>query len=151
MKELNEEGGFSDSQINIREIIASYLKHWKWFALSLVLCIGVAYAYLRYATFIYEAEATVMLKTDEQKSAGLATGAGMEQFDFMGMMGANMVEDEIEVLKSRRLIKEVVSHLDLQTIYRADGRVKSTELYKRAPIDIQVHALGNDSMDGNYF
>ena len=46
---------------NLKKTISLYFKKWNWFFLSCILCLGIAYFYLRYHTPQYEAYAKIML------------------------------------------------------------------------------------------
>ena len=55
-----------DSAINLREILEKYLFHWKWFAMGSIVCLVVAFIYLRYTVSIYESHASVLIKEDDK-------------------------------------------------------------------------------------
>ena len=46
--EVEEESAF-----NIRNLMAIFILNWKWFVFSILLCLGIAYTYLRYTTPVY--------------------------------------------------------------------------------------------------
>ena len=135
---LNEENSIRNIEendtLNIREEIEKYLSHWKWFALGVVLSLFVAYVYLRYATPQYSATSLIMIK-DNQKSS-LSTE--LEAFEDLGIIGGggNNPDNEIEILKSRKIIGNAIDTLDLNTSYFIEGIIKRVELYKESPIKI---------------
>lgn len=43
--------------INFATIFTAVVLNWKWFVLSIVICLGLAAVYLRYATPIYQVSA----------------------------------------------------------------------------------------------
>ena len=92
-----------DQNINIREQLEKYLIHWKWFVLGIIVSLFLAFIYLRYAVPMYNATSTILVKDD--RKGGLASE--LSAFSDLGMLkGAKSnVDNEIEVIKSRKLIK----------------------------------------------
>jgi len=115
------------------EILFKYLPYWPLFLILLVLSGSGAYVYLHYAVPVYETAATVMVK-DEKK--GLDDSNLMEQLNLFG--SKKLVENEIEVIQSRTLMREVVKNLDLYAPITQEGRIKSRSAYLTSPVVIQV-------------
>lgn len=129
-QELSQENHESD--FSIREQIEKYLAHWKWFLFTVVIVLVCAFIYLRYATPLYRANATILVKDD--KKGGLASEfSALSDLGVLGGAKSN-VDNEVEVLKSRTLIYNTVEELKLNVYYINHGRVKSVELYKNSPI-----------------
>ena len=123
-----------DQNINIREQLEKYLIHWKWFVLGVVLSLFLAFIYLRYAVPMYNATSTILVKDD--RKGGLASE--LSAFSDLGMLkGAKSnVDNEIEVIKSRKLIKKTLNELGFNIIYINEGRIKDGEIYNNCPIKI---------------
>lgn len=129
---LNSQDNQND--FNIREELDKYLFYWKWFVLSIIVALTVGYLYLRYATPVYRASTTILVKDD--KKGGLASEfAGLSEIGLFGNSKSN-VDNEIEILKSRTLVEKTVKELRLNYVYINHGRVKSAEIYNRAKIII---------------
>ena len=56
----------ADKPIDILGILMKYLIHWKWFLLSLFICIFLAVAFIYYSLPKYQLE-TAILFNDDQK------------------------------------------------------------------------------------
>lgn len=121
--------------INIREELEKYLIHWKWFVLGVFLSISLAFLYLRYTTPLFKATASILIK-DNQKSG---ISAELAAFEDLGIVGgsANNTDNEIEILKSRKIIGRVVDSLNLNLVFLTEGRVKTTESYEGAKIELR--------------
>lgn len=106
---LSEENG-SDNNVSVRDLIDKYLRYWKWFILSLVFSLFFAYLKLNFTRPTYEAVTTIKIK-DEKGSDKSALSA----FQDLGLMSSSNrnIEDEIEILKSKSLISEVIKSLRL--------------------------------------
>ncbi|TXD48915.1 GumC family protein [Polaribacter sp. IC073] len=122
--------------LNIREELEKYLFHWKWFLVGGVLALLVAYIYLRYTPAQYTASTTILIK-DNQKSG---ISKELEAFKDMGIVGggsSNNTDNEIEIIKSRKIIGQVVDSLNLDINYFVEGRVIKSEIYTNKPIRFQ--------------
>ena len=56
----------------------------------------------------------------------------------------NSLDNEIEILKSRSLLAEVIKKLDLNIQYNFEGRIRTIEYYNNAPV--KLHFLDGDSV-----
>jgi capsular exopolysaccharide synthesis family protein len=147
MQNTNDTTSFNAEEapdtINIKQELEKYLFHWKWFFLCILISLAGAYFYLRYATPLYSATTTIMIK-DNQKSGISKEFAAFEDLGIVGG-SANNTDNEIEILKSRKIIGAVVDALHLNTVYYTKGRIKTSELYgNRKPI----HVVWGVSMEG---
>ena len=50
------------SSFSFASIYAAFILNWKWFVLSLIICLGLAAIYLRYTTPIYQTNAKLLIK-----------------------------------------------------------------------------------------
>lgn len=119
-----------DTIINSIEL---YLSKWKLILVCLLIAIAAAFLKIRYSTFLYQASATIKLKEDE-KSRSLSEISSIQN----GVLGSTLpnVKDEIEVIKSRTIITEVVKDLKLNIRYFVSGKVKEVEIYSNPPVNI---------------
>ena len=133
----NIQSDTNQEEISIVEIFFQYLRYWKWFILSFVICVGIALLYLRYTTSEYQVTSTILIK-DEKKG----TGVDMTAFSDLGIISQEgNLDNEIEVLYSKTLMKSVVDSLKIGASYYKKGRFKSTEIYKLSPVFVSVSNL----------
>jgi tyrosine-protein kinase Etk/Wzc len=111
---------------SLKKWVSRMLVHWPWFVLSLVVCLSLAYLYLRYTNPVYNAVASIIVK-DEKKGAELMDNSMMKE---IGLGGNNkLVENEIEILKSYDLMEAVVSRLQLFTTVKHIGRIRDVDVF----------------------
>ena len=123
-----------EEQVNIQEILFRYLIHWPWFVVSVIICIACAWGYLRLATPVYNISATVLIK-DDKKGGGASMSSELEKIGLDGFVSSsNNVDNEIEVLKSKSLAREVVNNLGLFVTYKDEDEFPSRELYRTSPV-----------------
>ena len=135
VEERKEKTGVqSEEQINIQEILFRYLIHWPWFVVSVIVCVALAWGYLRLTTPVYNISATVLIK-DEKKGGGANMSSELEKMGLNGFVSSSSnIENEIEVLKSRTLAREVVSSLGLFVTYMDEDKFPNKELYRTSPV-----------------
>ena len=127
----------TEETFDLREEINKYLRHWPWFIISVIVIVIIALVYLRYATPIYSSSSTILIKDDKSGSSELAA---LEELGVMGG-GGNTIANEIGLLKSRRLMANVVDALNLNVRYSVEGSVKDVELYTKSPIKVNIISL----------
>lgn len=130
----NQTAGDEIQEINLREQLDKYLIHWKWFVLSALVCLVLAFLYLRYTTPTYEASTSILVK-DEKKGGMLSE---LSAFSDLGLGGGYVsnVDNEIEVLKSRTLVESTIKKLNLNVSLLVEGNVVDTEIYAKSPISV---------------
>lgn len=91
--------------------------YWPWFVACLILCLAGAWIYLRYQTPVYDVNATVLIKQDD-KTKGNNSNNPLAAMQDLGMLSmASNFDNEMEILRSRTLIKKVVNTLGLNIRY----------------------------------
>lgn len=117
----------------VTQLVSKYITYWPAFLIFGVLCITGAYIYLRYATPMYEATATLIIK-DEKKGAD--DSKIMESLNMISTK--KIIENEIEVLQSRTLMDDVVKSLHLYAPISIEGKVRMMSAYITSPLQIVV-------------
>ena len=124
------------AEINIKDIIDKYLTHWKWFVFGVIITITSTYFILRYSVPKFEVSATILVKDD--KKGGLLSELSAFQ-DLGGITGdktGNNMDNTIEILKARSLIRRVAEKLQLNVKYSLVGDPIDIEQYPIAPLKI---------------
>lgn len=136
--EYNNTQGFQEQDINFNEIIKPYVKRWFWFLIGIILSVLAAYLYLKKQKKIYSIESTVLIKDSKNNSVGQDFSV-LRDISGLARMGSNGVENEMEIFKSKKLMKDVVRQLGLETDVFLPGRFVDVELYNQSsPIIVNV-------------
>ncbi|MCF0071406.1 AAA family ATPase [Dyadobacter sp. CY261] len=109
-----------------------YRRH--WFLLSPMLFVTLGLLFLRYKTPRYGITASLLIR-DDARGSDFRETALLEELGFPD--ASSSVENEIEILKSRTLLSQVVDDLHLTIQYFASGHVKTTELYDKTPFKVK--------------
>lgn len=127
-----------DKEIDIQELLFKYLIHWPWFVGAVIVCLISAYIYLYVATPVYNISATVLIK-DDKKGGSSNNVAGLDELGLSGLITSSQsIDNEIEVLRSKTLVKEVVNYLNLYVTYQDDDQIPSKELYKTSLVQVNM-------------
>ena len=114
-------------------LMQKYLPFWPLFVGLLVIFLFFTWIYLQYATPIYEVSATLLIN-DENK--------GVEDSDLMKSINAfdtkKIVENEIEVIHSKDLMRGVVDDLYLYAPIFEKSGLFSTSAYTISPISVRM-------------
>ena len=139
IEEKNEKRIEADEeQINIQEILFRYLIHWPWFIVSVVICVILAWIYMYTTTPVYNISATVLIK-DEEKGGGASMSSELEKMGLDGFMTSSKnIDNEIEVLRSKSLAREVVNQLNLFVTYKDEDAFPAKELYRTSPVLVSL-------------
>ena len=114
-----------DMEIDIKELLFKCLIHWPWFVGTVVACLIAAYVYLYVATPVYNISATVLIKDDKKGGASNNVG-GLDELGLSGLITSSQsIDNEIEVLRSKTLVKEVVNYLNLYVTYKDEDLIPS--------------------------
>jgi tyrosine-protein kinase Etk/Wzc len=121
-----------EQDFNIKALLHYCLVQWKWFLLSVFICLSLAFIYIRYYTApSFIASTTIMLK-DEKGTIN----PELSSLADIGLLGkiSNNVSTEIEILKSRTLFEKTVRKLNLNVRLLVKGKILNTELFQNPPI-----------------
>ena len=121
--------------IDVRLILTKFVIYWKWFLVSIVLCSVGAFFYLRYVSPVYKIQASVMIN-DEKKGSFQNPLMAMADFGLMSSSGG--VDNEIEILRSRSMIKQAIMDLGLYVNYEMRQGLKHRTLYGKYPINAYI-------------
>lgn len=130
-------------KINLRKELDKYITHWPWIAGCIFICLALGYVYLMYTNPVYSAKASIIIKKDSGKGGG---AEGFADFGLIGGMGSGNMEEEIGILRSRRLMKDVVKALNLHIQYFKEEKVRTVELYDDLPFTLQVLKLNEEKL-----
>ncbi|MBQ4224284.1 MAG: polysaccharide biosynthesis tyrosine autokinase [Prevotella sp.] len=124
------------SFFNFNQLFQTFILNWQWFALSLIIALGITAIYLRYTTPRFQSSAKMLIKDEESGRGGRY---GLLNASNLGMISnTEGIDNEMEILASHTLAADVVKDLKLYVSYQLKGRVKNILLYKTQPITVDI-------------
>lgn len=140
----------NQEEINIQGMIEPFLRKWQWFVLSVVMVLLLTFIFLKIKSPIYKISSTILIKEAKNSGGGkddLAMGL-LGELSVFGGMGSNSVENELEILKSKKLMRDVVLKNNLQTSVYVLKSLGKKEVYKdKSPIVVRII---NENLEEKY-
>lgn len=139
-----EENGF-----DIKSILVKLLINWKWIVASIIICLCGAKIYLQKQPSVYRIQATIMINDEQKGSFQNQMQAFQQDFGIMSTTGG--LDNEIEVLRSKSVIRQAVIDLGIYTKYSINnGRFKpATTLYGAYPIEAYINREDLEALNTN--
>lgn len=127
-------------RFRISTIFSILVLNWQYFILSIFIFVCGALIYLRYIEPVYQMSARVLIKGDGSRRVSSSMLSGTVAY-------SSGLENEIQIIRSRLLLRDVVRDLKLYTEYRTEGRVLDQILYNNQPVNVDLDPAHLDSLD----
>ncbi|MBU6158224.1 MAG: polysaccharide biosynthesis tyrosine autokinase [Bacteroidetes bacterium] len=111
-----------------------YFPHWPVFVLMILFFLGAAWVYIRYSQPLYEAKAVLLIKDPKKGEDYSKVVESLNQ-----MTAKKIIENELEVIRSRALMAQVVMKLGLYASY-----YNKTSLLMRSVYHSPVKIIAKD-------
>ena len=135
---MNNKGTSFDDEdeehTDVLDYIFKILRYWYFIIIALIVSFAYTYIYLKRFTPIYQINATILIKDEKKINAEI-----LQKLDMNSR--SKLVENEIEVLKSRALLGKVVDDLNLIVSYWQEGKFRDSELHTSSPITLNTTEL----------
>lgn len=129
--EINEEA------FDLTGLLLDYLSHWKWFLISAVAFLVGAYFYIATIVPTYKVDASLYLNKQDTQ-AGAAT---LDPNSQLVAMKTFIDETELEILKSRNNVIDIVDSLNMAYSYWRKGNFRDIPLYENNAIEAKLDSL----------
>lgn len=127
------------SAIDFQLIYSTLILNWKWFVLSLIVCLGMGYLYLRYTRPQYQATAKLLIKDDDQnKSRGMGNSMIQNAANLGFISNSNGIDNEIEILSAQDLATQAVIDMNCYVNYYHKGTFKDQLVYKEQEVNVDL-------------
>lgn len=127
------------SAIDFQLIYSTLILNWKWFVLSLIVCLGMGYLYLRYTRPQYQATAKLLIKDDDQnKSRGMGNSMIQNAANLGFISNSNGIDNEIEILSAQDLATQAVIDMKCYVNYYHKGTFKDQLVYKEQEVNVDL-------------
>ncbi len=122
-----------EDEVSLGDLFYKFIPYWPYFLLLVLISMSGAWLYVRYKLPVYQTTATLLIKDDKSSTPA------SELQDAFDMFGAKKnLENEVEVLQSKTLMKEVVENLHLYAPIYIKGRVIHQSGYVRSPVVVEA-------------
>lgn len=130
------------SAIDFQLIYTTLILNWKWFSLSIILCLGLGYIYLQHAKPVFQTTTKVLIKDDDQSKRGGGMSSSMIQSaaNLGFMTNSNGIDNEMEILSASDMARQVVIDMKTYVNYYHKGIFRSPLVYKEQEINVDMDA-----------
>jgi len=138
-----------EALIDVPKLVRRIKANWLYCILCAILTVSAAFLYLYVTNPTYEVMARILIQ-DNDKNMGGAQGSGLASMQDLGLLsGPNNVNNELGIVKSYSLIREVVSDLQLYLHFAVRDKLKNISLYKeRLPFRVHIRHFHTDHLSG---
>jgi len=124
-----------EKPVDFAGILFNYITYWKWFVVSIIICLIFAGIYLKITLPSFEITTSVLLKDDQKGGT-----TEMNAFKEMGLFTQkNNVDNELEVLNKSILVEQVVRELGIYADYTL---IQSLPFIDKVGIDPKYFKMG---------
>ncbi len=124
--EIDLNGEKQGESFDLTGMLLEYLGNWKWFVVSVIVCLIASYFYIAKIVPIYQVSASIYLSEENSvtnsSAIALSGSALVNSKDFID-------ETEIEILKSSNSMVKIVDSLGLAYSYSEIGRFRDIPIY----------------------
>lgn len=124
--EIDAQSSKTEDSFDLTGLLLEYLGNWKWFVVSVVTCLVMAYFYIATIIPVYQISASIYLNGDNSVTnpnvVSMSNNPLINSKDFVD-------DTEIEILKSRNSLIRIVDSLDLSYSYFEIGRFRDIPVY----------------------
>lgn len=123
----SSQNSINSESISLADIVSTVVKSWYLYAISIVLCVIIAFAYSKITPDKYVVESNIMIRTDASSSN--MAGAFMQQMGLGNLMGQGAsVDDEIKIIASHSLLRQTAVKMQLNRT-----RINREKFFNRLP------------------
>lgn len=128
-----------NTELDIILLLKVFKKNIIYFIAITVLCVALAFIYLRYTVPIYQSKLILQVGSENTANQVLQVDNFAKKDD---------VAKDVELLKSKLLFKRALSKLPLQISYYNKGKILAYELYKNSPFKVLYEVKDSSSVLG---
>jgi len=122
--------------VSLETILIKYLRHWKLFLIVFALSFIPAILYLKIFPRTYKFEASILLQDEKESSiSGIGMGEAASLMKSFGMGvgdGSLNLDDEMEILASKRIFRAMIHDLGINISYSEPFSLY--KMYQEAPL-----------------
>ena len=135
-----------EASFDFLQLWTMFKSHWKWFPISIVLCLLIAGVNLFFTAPTVTVTGKMEIIDKSKKGGGMSAGMAMLNnlplglgSSLGGSLGGSLgIDAEKEILTSNTLVRNVVKDLNLYTEYRLSKWGRKTLLYQNNPLTVSL-------------
>ena len=130
----------SSSGMKFKKLIPMIVLNWQYFLFSFIIFVSGAILYLRYTEPTYKLSARMLIKDDQKKNSN-ASQLLTNMMDLGFVTNSSGIDNEVEVMQSRILMRDVVRELHLNADFRIKGHIMDKIVYRKQAVNVELDRL----------
>lgn len=143
--EIRKNESTQEQEIDLIELLYKLLIHWRWFAVAVPFALFIALIYVNLSVPVYKASASIIIKDSDNKDK-MPDELFATNNPVLSVAGTQM-EDEMEIMRSRSVLSQVVNELNLHTIYKVKKGGRYLEVIL-CPLRATLDKAAMDTLSG---
>lgn len=127
-----------DEVLDTTGLLLDFLAHWKWFVLSAVAFLIGAYFYIATIVPMYQVNASIYLNNSESQAKN---AVAMDPYNPLVAMKNYIDETELEILRSRNNVIDIVDSLNMAYSYWRAGNLRDIPLYGNNAVSARLDSV----------
>lgn len=123
--------------VTLTDLYHNIKARWRWYVVSVILCLGLATLYLMRVTPMYTRTTEILLKDETSESLSIDPQTLNSSLGIKSVPSS--ILNEMFVLSSPELLTEVVGQLDLNEVYKTGDKLRKRELYHTSPVIVETN------------
>lgn len=120
--------------IDLMKYLSMFLANWYWFALALVLSMGIAYFINKYSAKVYRVTASLLVEDESNSGIGGSMFGGSDLMSGFGMYPSYYnFQNQILIMSSQTLVAKTLHSLDFNISYYKDELFGPQEKLSEVP------------------
>ena len=137
------------ADFSFQKVFSLLVLNWQYFLFSFIICVSGVILYLRYTEPTYKLSARMLIK-DERKQNSNASQMLSNMMDMGIVTNSSGIDNEVEVMQSRILMRDVVRELHLNADFRIKGHIMDKIVYRKQAVNVELDPVVLDSLDKDY-
>ncbi|MEY4330765.1 MAG: hypothetical protein RL609_1513 [Bacteroidota bacterium] len=131
-----------DTPVNYIEVVRSTVRaYWPLYLSAALVMALVSFLFLRYTSPTFQVTAKILIKDEKKTGVGGGASSLISELDLFG--GKKIVENELEILKSRPIVEKVVKNTHCNVHVVRNGRIR--DVLENLDFPVQFIPLFPDS------
>ena len=131
---INDTKKQAPANFNIKDFVMMILFNWYWFALCVIIAGGAAYLYIQTLQPQYQRVSDIQIKTTRDDGLDMRSVLGIT-----GGSSATNMNNELYILKSLKLAKEVAEKTHMDVRYYTEGTFRRFYLHSDRPFTVSFN------------
>lgn len=127
-----------DEVLDTTGLLLDFLAHWKWFVLSAVAFLIGAYFHIATIVPMYQVNASIYLNNSESQAKN---AVAMDPYNPLVAMKNYIDETELEILRSRNNVIDIVDSLNMAYSYWRAGNLRDIPLYGNNAVSARLDSV----------